>query len=343
MKFPKDNLPHKAVIEWWYFNGNLSDKKGNKYAFMDCLFKTDPKKTNIPLVEKIPAKEVYFSHSVFSDISRNRAKVRMHPLSILSEDSLKSKTLFINYLNPSPFEYVNNEMIELKNGFKIRNEEIDLFLRIRKKPFLHNGNGIFNVNDKKVFYYSFTDLEAKGTITVKEKPVKVEGKAWMDHEWASFSGKKNWNWFSIQLDNNVELMIQDYNNGENVYAGINGRNPEFVHNVDLIPKKFWKSTLTGAEYPIEWEIFLPSKNILLNIKAPIKNQEVLFGSMNYWEGPIVISGKWNGKNVKGKGFMELTGREMHKSKISIYESELKKEAQKYISLAKKEARHYFKH
>ncbi|MBU2523089.1 MAG: hypothetical protein KKE23_02245 [Nanoarchaeota archaeon] len=115
------------------------------------MFKADPKKTGIPLVEKIPAKEVYFSHSMLSDLSKNKATTRTHPLSILSEDSLKSKNLFINYLNPSPFGYVNNELIELKNGFKIKNEDIELVLRIKKKPFMHNGNGIFNIKGKKVY------------------------------------------------------------------------------------------------------------------------------------------------------------------------------------------------
>jgi len=274
MAISQELFPHKCVIEWWYFNGNLVDKHGNKYAFMNCLFKADPRKTNIPIVDKIPAKEVYFSHSVLSDLKKEKCVVRTHPLSIISEDSLKSKNLFINYLNPSPFGYINNEFIETKNGFKIKNEDLELFLKIKKKPFLHNKNGIFNVRGKKVFYYSFTNLEVEGKIMIHGKPIEVAGKAWMDHEWSEFAGEKNWNWFSIQLNNDVEIMIQDYNNKENVYVGINGKKPEFSNDAVFVTKKLWKSKLTGAEYPVEWEILIPSKDIVLDIYAPIKNQEI---------------------------------------------------------------------
>jgi predicted secreted hydrolase len=339
MKFPKDSFPHKSVVEWWYFNGNLHDKKGKKYAFMNCLFKADPKKTQIPLVQNIPAKEIYFSHSIFSDIKENKFIARTHPLSILSNDSLTKKKLFINYLNPSTSGYVNNELIELgKFKYKIKNDDVELTLKARKKPLLHNGKGEFIIGRNKLHYYSLTDMDAKGIVRVNGKAIKVKGKAWMDHEWAGFSGAKNWNWFSIQLDNGVEIMIQDYNNGENVYVGINPKNQkaEFTEELLLLPRRKWRSHFTGAKYPVEWQIAIPSKKIELDIKALIENQELLFGALNYWEGPIKVSGKMNGKVVNGRGFMEMIGRKMKASRMQIYKHELRKEAAFYIKLAKKE-------
>ena len=340
MDFPKDSFSHRSVIEWWYFNGSLFDKNGSEYAFMNCLFKADPKKTSIPLVEKIPAKQVYFSHSILSDIGKKKTIVRTHPLSILSNDSFTKKNLFINYLNPSITEYVSNEIIEVgKFKYKIKNEDIELTLTGKKKPFIHNGKGYFIIKGKKVFYYSFTDMEAKGTIRLKGKVIEVTGKAWMDHEWSGFAGAKNWNWFSIRLDNNTELMIQEYNNKENVYVGINPRNqkPEFASDLILTPGKKWKSYLTGAEYPIKWKINVPSKKIELEVEAPLANQEILFGSLNYWEGLINVSGTMDGKKVNGKGFMELTGRKMERSKMSLYNYQLRREAAFYLKMAKKEA------
>ena len=363
LTLPKDSFPHKSVIEWWYFNGHLKDNKGRRYAFMNCLFKADPKKTSIPLVENIPAKEVYFSHSVFSDLNRKRVTTRTHPLSIISKDSFTKKLFFVNYIHPSLSGYVNAEIIELKPGtFKVKNEDIDLILTARKKPFLHNGKGCFNVRKKKVFYYSYTNMKAEGTILNNGKPIEVKGKAWMDHEWAGFAGEKNWDWFSIQLDNGTEMMVQDYNNREKVYIGINPKSQkgEFTdaekpkvsgmtgtigvphHDLVLIPKKEWKSPLTGAKYPVEWRIIVSSKHVDLEVSAPIKNQEVLFGSLNYWEGPIEVSGTIEGKKVRGQGFMELTGRKMEKSKIKVYEQQLKKEAEYYLDFARKEVMNYWK-
>lgn len=336
---PKDSFPHKSVIEWWYFNGNLFDKDNNRYSFMNCLFKANPKKTDIPLVSRIPVKKVYFSHSMFADIKNKEYTFHAHPLSIISNDSFTKKNLFINYMSPSLEGYINNEIVEIgKSKYKIKNDNVDLTLVSNKKPFMHCGKGYFVVKGKKVYYYSLSNMSAIGTVQINGKQIKVKGKVWMDHQWAGFIDVKLWNWFSIQLDNDTDLMVMDYNNGEKIYAGINDKNQksEFTNDVILTPQKIWGSSLTGAKYPVAWKISIPSRKINLDVKVPLPNQEILFGSLNYWEGPIDISGKIRNKKVKGYGFMELTGRKMKKSNISIYEHELREQAGHYINLAKKE-------
>ena len=35
--------------------------------------------------------------------------------------------------------------------------------------------------------------------------------------------------------------------------------------------------------------------------------EMIFGAINYWEGPVVVAATVAGKKVKGVGFMELAG------------------------------------
>jgi hypothetical protein len=82
--------------------------------------------------------------------------------------------------------------------------------------------------------------------------------------------------------------------------------------------------------------------MILEIKAPVENQEIIFGSMNYWEGPIKVSGTINNKKVKGIGFMELVGRKMKKTNLQIYHHQLKKEAAFYINFAKKELKTLWK-
>ena len=34
---------------------------------------------------------------------------------------------------------------------------------------------------------------------------------------------------------------------------------------------------------------------------------MIFGAINYWEGPMKVEAFINGKKVQGKGFMELVG------------------------------------
>ncbi|MCX8158952.1 MAG: hypothetical protein N3D20_01525 [Candidatus Pacearchaeota archaeon] len=336
MQFPKDELNHRCNIEWWYFNGNLFDKNRNRYAFMNCLFKANPKKSDISLVKRIPKKEVFFSHSLFVDVSKKRKIMNLSPFSILSGDSFKREALFVNYLN-SPLRYINNEIFEFDSfKYRLKNENLDLVLKARKEPLLHNGGGDFVVDGKKVFYYSLTNLDAKGVVVDGNKVIEVCGKAWMDHEWSNFIGRKKWEWFSIQLNNGIEIMIQRYNNGENNYVGIiygNGK-ADFVNDLILVEGKKWKSKISGAEYPVSWKVIVKSKKIELEIKAVLSDMEVLFGSLNYWEGPVDVMGKIDGKNIRGIGFMELVGKGM-KNKFDVYNYQIKQVVNSYFKIVGK--------
>jgi predicted secreted hydrolase len=76
IQLPDDAQPHNTVIEWWYFNGYLTDAKGNRYAFMDCLFRADANKVKIPYLKNLFAgskseRYVLFAQSVLVDIGAN--------------------------------------------------------------------------------------------------------------------------------------------------------------------------------------------------------------------------------------------------------------------------------
>jgi len=46
--------------------------------------------------------------------------------------------------------------------------------------------------------------------------IEVEGKAWMDHQWADVAyGKDKWTWFSIQLEDGTDIMLAEYDDHKN--------------------------------------------------------------------------------------------------------------------------------
>src|SRR5437016_5943613 len=47
------------------------------------------------------------------------------------------------------------------------------------------------------------------TLVDHNQPLRVSGLAWMDHQWGNFLpiGGGGWDWFSMQLDNNTEMML----------------------------------------------------------------------------------------------------------------------------------------
>lgn len=342
IEFPKDELAHNYIAEWWYFNGHLKDASGKGYSFMNCLFKVDVKKVKIPFLSNIPLKTSYFSHSLLSNLKKKIFKYRITPFSLISEDSFSKSLLYINYINPTIIDSYTNCVIEKTENlvYRIKNEDVDLELTSLKGPLLEGGQGFLDLHSKKTYYYSLTNLKTVGRIKVDDKWVKVAGKSWMDHQWADASySKDKWTWFSVQLENNVELVVGEYDDykKKTYFADIfyADNSQEHYKEVEIMPTgKYWTSQKSKAVYPLTWKIKIPVKNIELNITAKIDNQEMLFGSINYWEGPAFVEGFFGSERVNGVGFIELVGYSSQYNNVKYIKDELSQAIKQIISIAK---------
>lgn len=339
VELPKDNGPHKEIIEWWYFNGHLYDKKGKEYSFMDCFFKVNLSKVNIPhfvphLIEDHfkRGEYIHFAHSLISDISKGKTYKEIQNISLLSPDSFKKDLLFINYKNAHIVGSDLNGVIDeiSPNNFYLKTNNLNLYLDSTKKPLLEGGHGYVGTPESGSYYYSFTNLKVKGSINIKGKNIEVEGKAWMDHQWANAANRENkWNWFSFQLENGTEIVCMEYSSETktDVIVDIIDKDGKQKHykKASINPSgKFWKSKKTKAKYPISWKIEIPEAGLVLKTSALIKDQEMIFGQMNYWEGPMAVTTVINGKKVKGRGFMELVGYKSDYNYFLLESKELEK-------------------
>lgn len=323
VQLPGDHNSHKNIIEWWYFNGHLKDKKGNRYSFMDCLFQADLKRVNLPFLRKIPFKKyaasflpyVHFAHSIVSDIGNQKNYKDVQTISLVSRDSFKRPLLYINYIDPFIVRgYSNNEIVQTsETGFHIKTERLDLQLESKKPVLYEQGKGFINVCGRESYYYSYTDLHAKGILNLDGKMIEVEGKAWMDHQWSDAPyGKDKWTWFSVQLDDGTDMMIVEYDDKKNPSYLVDIMHPDgttehFTECVFTPGKHVWKSKKTKAEYPLTWQLDIPAKNMRVEVKAGMKDQEMIFGAINYYEGPLAVTATIGEEKIKGVGFMELVG------------------------------------
>lgn len=322
VSIPLDHRPHEAVIEWWYFNGHLKDADGNAYAFMNCLFKADIEKVDLPYVRRLPMKKIfkdaryfYFAHSILSDIGAQKTYKDVQNISMVSKDSFGKERLFIDYIDPIVVQgFVGSEIAEIaRDSFHVKAECFDLTLDSKKPALLEGGNGHISVCGKQSWYYSLTDFEASGHVMVDGKRVEVKGKAWMDHQWADVPyGHDKWAWFSLKLDDGTDMMCCEYDDGTKkdcLVDGLSPLNKSFHYNkLSLKPgPDIWKSPTTKAEYPMSWQISVPDYGAELRVRSLVLNNELLSLGINYWEGPIEVVGTIGGKDVKGVGFMELVG------------------------------------
>ncbi len=311
--FPKAELCHDTPIEWWYFNGHLN----KRYAFMHCLFRANLKEVKLPIFSNIPLKTLYFTHSLLSDLKEKKFYPSIKYIVIPSKDSFSKEKLFINYTDPVTVGgYINSEIEETeKFNYRLKTETLNLSLKSVKKPLLQGGKGYFELDKVKTYYYSLTNLETEGEIKIEDKKIKVRGKSWMDHQWAETKAfQDSWVWFSFQFKNNTELVCFKYGDGEKTYASASISYPDgkekHTKKVEITPLgKTWKSPKTESEYELEWRVEIPSFGISLKTKPLILNQEIVFGRINYWEGPVKAGG--------GIGFMELVGRPSQYSNLDF--------------------------
>jgi predicted secreted hydrolase len=168
-------------------------------------------------------------------------------------------------------------------------------------------------------YYSLTRITASGRLSLEGKDYKVSGQAWMDREFfSSVPGDTTagWDWICIQLNNNQELMLyrlraQDgsfspYSSG--TFVDENGRT-EFLPwtQFSLKPTKQWHSPITGGDYPVEWRVEVPEKELDLKLTTALEDQELVNkATRSYWEGAVEYTGTEGGSAVSGVGYLEMT-------------------------------------
>jgi predicted secreted hydrolase len=171
-------------------------------------------------------------------------------------------------------------------------------------------------------YYSFTRLQADGTLTLDGTPHRVRGTAWMDHEFSTAAlqpGITGWDWFSLQLSDRTEIMIfllRQHDGNLNpassgTYVTPSGQ-PRHLsrEDVHIEALDFWTSPHTGARYPVKWNVRIAPFNYEFIVTASLADQEMRTARSTgvvYWEGSVRAQGTRQGKPVDGVGYVELTG------------------------------------
>jgi predicted secreted hydrolase len=199
---------------------------------------------------------------------------------------------------------------------------LELRLVDEKPPALHHGGYITYGNEGSSYYYSRTRLAASGLLRdASGATVTVLGLAWADHQWGDFviSGTGGWDWFSIQLDNNTELMLYVLRDRAGATSAVFGSliMPDGTVQ-DIGPGSVrveatgqWLSPHSAATYPSGWLVELPEQHLLLTVTPQLQDQELyfpgaVFAGPTYWEGAVDVHASGAGSPT-GVGYVELTG------------------------------------
>jgi len=144
----------------------------------------------------------------------------------------------------------------------------------------------------------------------------------MDHEFGtSFleDEQVGWDWFSIQLEDGRDLMLFEIRRRD---GSIDPRSSGTLIEADgsvvhlsfedfsLAPGRMWRSSNSGASYPIAWKVEVPRYGLRLNVTAAFEDQELRTldsTGVTYWEGSVATEGVSGDKRIRGRGYLEMTG------------------------------------
>ncbi len=321
--FQEDHANHELFkTEWWYYTGHLRAEDESIYGYQLTFFRTalDLKDS----VQNSPwqVNDLYMAHFCISDIN-HQSFVAKHRIRRSGLGSAGSENKQFKVWNQNWSAEKKGSTYTLKA--KDQDYSIDLELSELKPPVIQGIDGISRKASAPgcaSHYYSITRLDTKGTISVGGKKLKVSGQSWMDHEFGSNQltpDQVGWDWFSIQLDDNRELMFylmrlktggyDPVSSGTIIDCKGNSKHLS-LKDFSITQTGSWQSKKTQAIYPSCWKVLVYSEKIELFIKPKMKNQELEKGDGNpvsYWEGACAVSGTDKNKPIKGQSYVELTG------------------------------------
>ena len=323
LSFPQDLGAHEDFrTEWWYYTGNLQTPKGRPFGFELTIFRVGllPPTAEAPSTSRWYGRSIYFAHFALSDIEANEFHAferysRSGPgLAGAQSDPYKVWLEDWHITQRSPGVY---QLHAEQDGI-----QIDLTLNDEMGVILHGENGYSRKGKdpgNASYYFSQPRLRTEGSVQVDGTKHPVSGLSWMDHEFSTSvldPDQIGWDWFSLQFDEGPALMlyqlrerdgrISDASSGTYVDAQGNAR-PIDLSDFKIDVKEEWRSPHTQAMYPSAWEIQLNQPDCLLQVSPLMADQEVHFPAVTYWEGAVQFDGTCDGRNVRGKGYIELTG------------------------------------
>jgi predicted secreted hydrolase len=323
LTFPADHYSHPDFkTEWWYYTGHLESDSGKSYGYQVTFFRFGLRDRQNEMKEAPLFSELYMAHFALSDLSAKKFTFRERiDRGIAGKAGAATNRLLVWNGDWKLSGDGNDHAIRVND----RGRQLRLNLRSLKAPVLHGQNGLSQKGEgegRASYYYSLTRMQTEGELTVNGKSEKVRGLTWMDHEFGSnqlTEAQVGWDWFSIQLDNQTELMLylmrrKDGSidpNSSGTLVGADGitRNLSIQdYRIDVLDR--WKSPMSGATYPMKWKVTIPSESVKLEITPAFPDQELITNRstrVTYWEGAVGIRGTARGKAVDGNGYVEMTG------------------------------------
>ncbi|MDQ6625242.1 MAG: carotenoid 1,2-hydratase [Verrucomicrobiota bacterium] len=322
-EFPRDHHSHPGFkTEWWYFTGNLADDSGRRFGYQLTFFRQGirPLEERDPTMSRFVVSDLKFAHFTVTDAAGQRFE--------FAQKNSRGTFGEAGFDDGERLAWIESWTLQMdaEGRFTLHadsaNMAIELRLETKKPPAIHGADGVSTKaagEGHASHYYSLTRLATEGTIRIGGKDLHVLGESWFDHEWATSQlapDQVGWDWLSVAFDDGTELMLYQMRleNGaadpasSGTWIAVDGTTTHLPKSAfKMTPTRWWKSGKTSANYPIEWRIEIPDRALQIQVRPVLANQELALMPLAYWEGAVEVTGTQAGHDIKGRGYLELTG------------------------------------
>jgi predicted secreted hydrolase len=337
--FPADHGPHPEFrTEWWYFTGNITADDGREFGYQLTFFRsaltdsasfvqhgaaagaTGATGNNAAGSQRSDwrSRHAYMAHFAVSDISARR----FHAAQRFSRAAVG-----LAGAEAAPFRVWLEDWSAAGEFFPLRlaaadaDVAIDFVLAEGKPLVLQGERGLSRKGPEPgnaSYYYSFTRMPTSGTIRMGGRTFRVAGNSWLDREWSTSAlsdDLQGWDWMALQFADSTELMLYRLRRHDGTagafsagtFVAANGATTHLTEtDFSMRPFRSWRSPLDGTAYPVDWQVEVPRLELSIAVTAAFDAQE-LDVAVRYWEGAVRVAAPRAGRQVSGRGYLEMTG------------------------------------
>ena len=239
---------HRRCSEWWYTTGMLHAENGDAYGFQYTLVKN-----------RVFGIEMWLAMEALTDLQTGKH--------FYSQTFCRGKNKPL--VTPHTVRANGSTLTRSGNGFDLDLHAKDYTIALRmeadKPPVWHCDHGFLRmgVPDKDretTFYYSYTNLALKGTLTFNGKAIPVTGQGWFDKQGGPFRVTNlatHWEWFSFRFFDKEEIMLFSFpqsHMADGTYIHADGTSTRLNHYT-ITPLDF--TTANEIKFSCKWKVTLP--------------------------------------------------------------------------------------
>ena len=310
--FPADHGPHPDFrIEWWYVTANLNDATGQAHGLQWTLFRQSARPGSQG--EGWASQQIWMAHAAVTraDTHRTAEKFARGGVGQAGVEAKLFQAWIDDWQMKAPAESNDQALSPLTVTAAARDFSYTLMLTADQPVVLQGDGGYSRKSERNQasYYYSQPFYRARGRLTIDDRPVEVEGHAWLDREWSSqplSPDQTGWDWFSLHFSSGDKLMLyrMRQTDGHHYTSGTwiaRDGGTQALGPADLLMTPKDSVEIAGHKLPVRWHVELPRRAVSIDC-APLNPKAWMGTSVPYWEGPISFTGSHD-----GVGYLELTG------------------------------------